>query len=338
MLELSLTEEPKEEVRTPADGEHEYLVRTETEVAPEEPTKNTETMIREAFHKLVTEGVPPNAAAAQAMKVVMSMKEAAVGQKDKASPLSDIPWSSTVFVGYSTDEPARGSSATPFHVRDWSKSLVDLQVLKSTDAVLGLKCLYSDGSEDSWLSEEHESVSGEDGWASSLDASEGDFGEISLALASDGISDIVVQQKGNTNPKEGAIVLRCPSEYTKNGIYGCVMGGRLVTMGMVTSTASDDVLVASVHVGLEKEARESVVNTLLQYVKNVCNNPSTPKFRRFKLSNKVFDRITKVEGALGFLRSLGLEVEASSQDFFASIPLATDLGNLNERLKILNDT
>jgi thiol-disulfide isomerase/thioredoxin len=75
-----------------------------------------------------------------------------------------------------------------------------------------------------------------------------------------------------------------------------------------------------------------VLSTALKYLKNTTKEPWSPKFRTFKLSNKVADQVTRAEGCLGLLQGLGFEVFGTSQDFKATIPVAADLEAMNETI------
>ena len=73
---------------------------------------------------------------------------------------------------------------------------------------------------------------------------------------------------------------------------------------------------------------KTVVNVLSiakKYVANVQKDPYNPRFRNFKLSNKVFDNITSTRGSIDLLIAIGFAVYHSDMDFFATIPLSTDL-------------
>ena len=73
---------------------------------------------------------------------------------------------------------------------------------------------------------------------------------------------------------------------------------------------------------------KKVVNVLSiakKYVANVQKDPYNPRFRNFKLSNKVFDTITTTRGSVDLLTTIGFAVYPSDVDFIATIPLSTNL-------------
>jgi nucleoredoxin len=69
----------------------------------------------------------------------------------------------------------------------------------------------------------------------------------------------------------------------------------------------------------------SVLTVAKKYITNVLKDPTTPRFRNIKLSNKVFDQITSISGVIELLTSLGFAVYHTDEDFVASIPLYVDL-------------
>ena len=79
----------------------------------------------------------------------------------------------------------------------------------------------------------------------------------------------------------------------------------------------------------------TVVTTALKYVENAAKKPWNPKFRQFKLSNKVADRITRVSGGLELLCSLGMQVYPTAEDFIMDVPLDVDLEELCNSLNSL---
>ncbi|XP_019752390.1 UBX domain-containing protein 6 [Hippocampus comes] len=56
----------------------------------------------------------------------------------------------------------------------------------------------------------------------------------------------------------------------------------------------------------DKEKVKAAVDIISKYVENICKNPSEEKYRKLKLSNKVFqDKVRCVEGSREFLQALG---------------------------------
>jgi hypothetical protein len=82
-------------------------------------------------------------------------------------------------------------------------------------------------------------------------------------------------------------------------------------------------------------AVQEVVATALKYLKNASKQPWEPKFRSFKLSNKIADSVTQVEGGWGLLRALGFEVVPTHQDYKANIPVSNDLTIMEENISTM---
>lgn len=75
----------------------------------------------------------------------------------------------------------------------------------------------------------------------------------------------------------------------------------------------------------DKKKVANVLSIAKKYVTNVQKDPSNPRFRNFRLSNKVFDQITSTPGSIELLMNLGFAFFPSDIDFVASIPLAVNL-------------
>lgn len=81
-----------------------------------------------------------------------------------------------------------------------------------------------------------------------------------------------------------------------------------------------------------------VIKTAKKYLDNVQKEPFTSKFRRFKLSNKVFDRIVRVPGGIDQIIALGFAVYITDTDFMASIPLGANLKTMEDAMdKLLSE-
>ena len=72
-----------------------------------------------------------------------------------------------------------------------------------------------------------------------------------------------------------------------------------------------------------------------KYVGNAMKEPWSSKFRSFKLSNQVADKITKLEGGLAVLQQLGFEITGTGEEFRASIPVSADLEEMNKEISRL---
>ena len=114
------------------------------------------------------------------------------------------------------------------------------------------------------------------------------------------------------------------------------LNGKAVRTGPPSQEAiSVDEAVAQVVEWNSVDQVRTILSTAVKYLTNTKKEPWTPKFRTFKLSNKVADQITRVEAGLRLLESLGFEVYGTSQDFMATIPLAADLDAMEKQINDL---
>ncbi|KAM9386075.1 UBX domain-containing protein 6 [Pholidichthys leucotaenia] len=73
----------------------------------------------------------------------------------------------------------------------------------------------------------------------------------------------------------------------------------------------------------DKEKVKAAVDIISKYVENICKNPTEEKYRKIKLSNKVFqEKVHPVEGSREFLQALGfistmlpVEVKEEEEEF-----------------------
>ncbi|KAL3923498.1 MAG: hypothetical protein SGILL_001624 [Bacillariaceae sp.] len=109
--------------------------------------------------------------------------------------------------------------------------------------------------------------------------------------------------------------------------------GKASYQGPLRSTRNMDSVLGRVAQWNVASTISGVLSTAQKYLKNAAKEPWEPKYRSFKLSNKIADTVTRVEGGLSLLEALGFEVSATSQDFKANIPVSTDLTGMNESIK-----
>ncbi|EJK75569.1 hypothetical protein THAOC_02700 [Thalassiosira oceanica] len=75
----------------------------------------------------------------------------------------------------------------------------------------------------------------------------------------------------------------------------------------------------------DRSSVASVLKTARKYILNVKKDPHNPRYRSFRLSNKVFDQITSKPGSIALITWLGFSIYSSDTDFYACIPLTIDL-------------
>jgi len=75
-----------------------------------------------------------------------------------------------------------------------------------------------------------------------------------------------------------------------------------------------------------------VLEIVLKYVDNALLEPWNSKFRTFKMSNRIVDKATRIQGSVHLICSLGMLVTPTTEDFVVSIPLWADLDHLRASL------
>ncbi|KAK6060011.1 PUB domain protein, partial [Cooperia oncophora] len=96
----------------------------------------------------------------------------------------------------------------------------------------------------------------------------------------------------------------------------------------------------------KKPAREVAVETIGKYLQNIIENPGEAKYRRIRMSNKVFqERVASVKGGVQFLNAVGFkesmepfkEGDAPESFLVISENSASDTGRLVTALSMLQD-
>lgn len=139
-------------------------------------------------------------------------------------------------------------------------------------------------------------------------------------------------EKEKAAPAEGSQV-RDPSSLSVSGVYfTCPLTGATLTKSerdvhikeAIFMRFEEDAIEASVMMihtfNKDRDKVKSAVDIISKYVDNICKNPSEEKYRKIKLSNKVFqEKVRCVEGSREFLEALGfistmLPVEAQEEE------------------------
>mmetsp|Transcript_20864 Transcript_20864/g.51228 ORF Transcript_20864/g.51228 Transcript_20864/m.51228 type:complete len:1124 (+) Transcript_20864:1238-4609(+) len=118
----------------------------------------------------------------------------------------------------------------------------------------------------------------------------------------------------------------------KNGLDAGPLYGRAIQIGPHSPGNKLDQAFSTLRYQNSQPVATEALSTALKYVRNASKEPWTPKFRTFKLSNKIADAITRAEGAIEVLEGLGFDIFGTRQDFKATIPAATDLGAMESKL------
>merc|ERR1719491_2871041 len=80
-------------------------------------------------------------------------------------------------------------------------------------------------------------------------------------------------------------------------------------------------------------SNSNVAKTAKQYLNNVRKNPYAFRFRSFKMSNKIFDRITSSTDGIEDVLNLGFSTYNNDTDFMACIPLGANLEGMNDTIE-----
>jgi hypothetical protein len=111
---------------------------------------------------------------------------------------------------------------------------------------------------------------------------------------------------------------------------GGALSGKASKMGVCTSRST---LQDAVALAIEWNSAEAVIDVLrvaAKYLGNAIKEPWSSKFRSFKLSNHIADKITRLEGCLAVLQGLGFEISGTCQEFRATLPVSVDLDDMNQ--------
>jgi thiol-disulfide isomerase/thioredoxin len=217
----------------------------------------------------------------------------------------------------------RGEEAIERLFRDWldkvpleTKSMLDILALSCEEAQTS--SVTGDGggaAKNSAKSEDYLIRKKDQGAKSKVVPSTEDFAAIVKEIFSQLVATGMEPNRAAAKAIEQATSKqKVPSRFTKLEV-GTISGTSEI------KTESDDTVLYQ----LNDEDMNKVLTVARKYVTNVQKDPSNPRFRNFRLSNKVFDQITSTRGGIELLTNLGFAIYHSDDDFVASIPLAVDL-------------
>jgi len=146
-------------------------------------------------------------------------------------------------------------------------------------------------------------------------------------------------EEGNDPTSAAAKAIGMLAEEQKSGVKleGGPLDGKAVRTGTPLDGDALDLAMACAMEWNSPSLVADVLTTSMKYLKNAMKEPWSPKYRSFKLSNKVADHITKIEGGIALLQALGFEIFGTSQEFKATIPLSRDLDEMNQTISRLID-
>lgn len=337
---------------------------------------DTATRIKEVFTNLVsTEGMDANSAAAKAIQLVAA--EQNQSSNVLATPSFDVGalhcgmWSSIQALPpvFGASSSSGGNSFEDFSQFDDIASgsmfvspgkVSGLRVLRNEDnptAIVGLQAIYKNGQE----GKKHmpsSSISSDCAWmdATMEGMSDGED-EMSITAVRVHMKGAVVTNialciggastphNGDNGTKNTTIVI--PSSFELVGFYGTIGPAGIVSIGLLCGKGKEMPQATRTEEQINENddrhkmapaSKRDIITTAKKYLDNARKEPWNPKFRVFKVSNKVFDRIASIKGGIDLIQSLGFSFFPTDTDFVGCIPLAANLDLMHNTMnELLND-
>ncbi|XP_042605856.1 UBX domain-containing protein 6 [Cyprinus carpio] len=125
----------------------------------------------------------------------------------------------------------------------------------------------------------------------------------------------------NTDVQGACVPQKDPSCFSVPGVFFiCPLTGKTLTKTekemhikeAILMRFSEDAIEASImmihNFNKDKEKVKAAVDIISKYIENICKNPTEEKYRKIKLSNKVFqENVSGIEGSREYLQALGFE-------------------------------
>ncbi|XP_051765889.1 UBX domain-containing protein 6 [Ctenopharyngodon idella] len=138
---------------------------------------------------------------------------------------------------------------------------------------------------------------------------------------------IAASQK-NTDIEGSGVPQKDQSCFSVSGVFFiCPLTGKTLTKTeremhikeAILMRFSDDALEASIMMihtfNKDKEKVKAAIDIISKYIENICKNPTEEKYRKIKLSNKVFqEKVSVIEGSREYLQAVGFESTALPVD------------------------
>uniref|UniRef100_A0AAQ6A4S5 UBX domain-containing protein 6 n=1 Tax=Amphiprion ocellaris TaxID=80972 RepID=A0AAQ6A4S5_AMPOC len=132
-------------------------------------------------------------------------------------------------------------------------------------------------------------------------------------------SQDAIRNQGETQNPGSKVPVRDPACLSVSGVYfTCPLTGATLTKSerevhikeAILMRFEEDAIEASVMMiytfNKDREKVKAAVDIISKYVENICKNPTEEKYRKIKLSNKVFqEKVRSAEGSREFLQALG---------------------------------
>ncbi|XP_028821265.1 UBX domain-containing protein 6-like [Denticeps clupeoides] len=138
----------------------------------------------------------------------------------------------------------------------------------------------------------------------------------------------VADEKKEAESEESTLPVKDPASLSVSGVFfTCPLTGATLTKAerevrvkeAILMWFSEDPVEASVMMvhtfNKDREKVKAAVDIISRYTENICKNPTEEKYRKIKVSNKVFqEKMSCVEGSREFLQSLGFQSTMLSVD------------------------
>ncbi|CAG5864638.1 unnamed protein product [Menidia menidia] len=129
----------------------------------------------------------------------------------------------------------------------------------------------------------------------------------------------LAEKEKAVTPEGSTVPVKDPACLSVSGVYfTCPLTGATLTKSereahikeAIFMRFEEDAVEASVMMihtfNKDREKVKAAVDIINKYVENICKNPSEEKYRKIKLSNKVYqEKVRSVEGSREFLQALG---------------------------------
>ena len=375
-IEISLHEATQSNDEKSAGIADSFLVRKKPEAKNESGVFDPSDRIKHHFAALVAQGKRPTAAAAEAIQLVAEEQSGRLPvPRLDFGQLNDVSWQKLISLeGVVVPNFQWTDDCWVFSDSRQSTSLVELRGIcsrssSSTGIIIGVQSLYGDGVKGPQyysvpLEEEEE-------WLECiLESNNRSLIEIGGEIRPNGISQVVLRSansrvllKDHNNDREDEssmpFSLDVPEGLVVVGLHGVAASTGIVSFGIVCGQNNPAALnVAMLELspdelnpvlecarrvsqrsGNDKQVVLNFLSTAKKYVENAMRQPFNPKFRTFKLNNKVSDRMAQVPGGIDLLLALQFSIFHASSEYLVCLSPDVDRmeKSINSVFELLGD-
>jgi hypothetical protein len=359
---LSLQEDSKSLAAKDLFVPNPYLVRQ----IPE--TMDPPDLIKSYFTALVAQGKNPTIAAAEAIERFAAEQSAQPSFRRLELGSSDTTtWETQISVGSVVLPDFKWTDDCQYFCDERKNTLFIPQLTSIhwllsalTGNIIGVQSEYSDGTkgpchlllpektEDKWVEHKIENI------GNALIAVEGVIKQTGIVLKLPN-----TEKSESVGLKDGTgrtFSLRLLPGYVLSGLHGIITSTGILALGLMckkNNSTSIETLVKEpgkpgtestvlacakktlMKNGNNKGIVASLVATAKKYVQNARKEPFNPKFRTFKLNNKVSDRMAQVCGGIDLLNAMHFSVFCSSSEYLIS--LNPDLEKIDKAIRVVEE-